>query len=117
MLNNCIVLGTRVAVELPKKKTQTEGGIVLPGQSTEMPNMGVVLQIGRGVFDKWDSVVRQQPLYSRDVIGEGDVVVWGPFATLAGPLNIEGKDVWFVDESDILIVKQNSGKGQSNGKN
>jgi chaperonin GroES len=90
MLSNCNVLGTRIAVELPQKKTQTAGGIVLPGQSAEMPNTGVVIRAGiKSTYDMF----------------RGDVVIWSPYAAILGPLVIDGKEVWFVDESDILIVK------------
>ncbi len=87
-------LQDRVVVRRKEEETTTAGGIVLPGTATEKPAQGEVLAVGPGrILDSGEV----RPLD----IKEGDVVVFGKYASNTVTLNMSG------DDEELLILSEN----------
>jgi co-chaperonin GroES (HSP10) len=87
-------VGKKILVRLPQKKKQTDGGIILPEQSINLPNSGIVIAAGREVGFGDDYVNRE--------------ILWSPYATVIGPIQSVAGEFYVIDECDLLVVgKQN----------
>ncbi len=86
-------LDDRVVVEPSAAEETTAGGIVLPDAAQEKPQRGTVVAVGPGKL--LDSGERC-PLS----VGVGDQVLFGKYG--GTEIEVEGKDVKILRESDIL---------------
>jgi chaperonin GroES len=86
-------LDDRVVVEPSAAEETTAGGIVLPDAAQEKPQRGTVIAVGPGKL--LDSGERC-PLS----VGVGDQVLFGKYG--GTEIEVEGKDVKILRESDIL---------------
>ncbi len=86
-------LDDRVVVEPMAAEETTAGGIVLPDAAQEKPQRGTVVAVGPGKL-----------LESGDrgelSVGVGDEVIYGKYG--GTEIEVEGKDVKILRESDIL---------------
>jgi len=74
----------------------TTGGIIIPGSaSSETPNKGKVLCVGRGARNKKGQVKTMD-------VAAGDNVLFGNYAGTA--ITLEDEDLLILRESDILGV-------------
>ena len=80
-------LSDRVVVEPAAAETKTAGGIYIPDTAKEKPQKGTVLAVGPGKVDEPTTVK------------VGDVVLYGKYS--GTELNVEGKDLLIMRESDI----------------
>jgi chaperonin GroES len=83
-------LSDRVVVEPAAAETKTAGGIYIPDTAKEKPQKGTVLAVGPGKVDEPTTVK------------VGDVVLYGKYS--GTELNVEGKDLLIMRESDILAI-------------
>jgi len=83
-------LSDRVVVEPAAAETKTAGGIYIPDTAKEKPQKGTVLAVGPGKIDEPTTVK------------VGDVVLYGKYS--GTELNVEGKDLLIMRESDILAI-------------
>ena len=83
-------LSDRVVVETAAAETKTAGGIYIPDTAKEKPQKGTVLAVGPGKVDEPTTVK------------VGDVVLYGKYS--GTELNVEGKDLLIMRESDILAI-------------
>jgi chaperonin GroES len=83
-------LSDRVVVEPAAAETKTAGGIYIPDTAKEKPQKGTVLAVGTGKVDEPTTVK------------VGDVVLYGKYS--GTELNVEGKDLLIMRESDILAI-------------
>jgi chaperonin GroES len=83
-------LSDRVLVEPAAAETKTAGGIYIPDTAKEKPQKGTVLAVGPGKVDEPTTVKK------------GDVVLYGKYS--GTELNVEGKDLLIMRESDILAI-------------
>jgi chaperonin GroES len=91
-------LDERVVVEPVEAEEKTAGGIVLPDTAKEKPQRGTVLAVGPGkLLDSGERGALS--------VAVGDVVIYGKYA--GTDIEIEGRDVKILRESDILakVVK------------
>ena len=77
-------------VEPAAAETKTAGGIYIPDTAKEKPQKGTVLAVGPGKVDEPTTVK------------VGDVVLYGKYS--GTELNVEGKDLLIMRESDILAI-------------
>ncbi len=82
-------LADRVLIKRAKQEERTTGGIILPDTSREKQEMGVVIAVGPGKFDKDGKRIEI-------AVTAGDTVMWDKFA---------GSEVKIEDEDDFVIVK------------
>jgi chaperonin GroES len=83
-------LADRVLVEPAAAEEKTAGGIYIPDTAKEKPQKGTVIAVGPGKKDE-PTTVR-----------EGDVVLYGKYS--GTELQVEGKDLLIMRESDILAI-------------
>ena len=91
-------LDDRVVVEPLEAEEKTTGGILLPDTAKQKPQRGRVLAVGPGKLnDKGDR--------SALSVVKGDEVIYGRYS--GNDVQVEGKDVKIMRESDILakVVK------------
>jgi len=86
-------LDDRVVVEPMEAEETTAGGIVLPDTAKEKPQRGTVLSIGPGkLLDSGERGTLS--------VSVGDEVIYGKYS--GTDIELEGKDVKILRESDIL---------------
>jgi chaperonin GroES len=83
-------LADRVLVEPAAADEKTSGGIYIPDTAKEKPQRGKVLAVGTGKKD--------EPI----TVKVGDSVLYGKYS--GTEINIEGKDLLIMRESDIYAV-------------
>ena len=91
-------LDDRVVVEGLEAEDKTAGGILLPDSAKQKPQRGRVLAVGPGkLTDKGDRMALS--------VAKGDEVIYGRYS--GNDVQVEGKDVKIMRESDILakVVK------------
>ena len=86
-------LDDRVVVEPMAAEETTAGGIVLPDAAQEKPQRGTVVAVGPGKL--LESGERGELS-----VGVGDEVIYGKYG--GTEIEVEGKDVKILRESDIL---------------
>jgi chaperonin GroES len=84
-----------VVIKADEEKTETEGGILLPGATADKPSQGNVLAVGSGKEQKDGSI---KPL----TVEVGQRVLYHKKAGIE--IKIEGEDVLIMREDDILGV-------------
>lgn len=87
-------LGDRVAVKMIEAEERSAGGIFLPGQTKEAPQIAEVVAVGPG--EKIDGKVVPVQLKV------GDKVLFPMF--MGASVRVEGQDLIVVSERDILAV-------------
>ena len=88
-------LQDRVVVRSNDDETQSAGGIVLHGSSTEKPSQGEVLAVGPGKKRDSGSV---QPVDLK----AGDKVLFGQYA--GNTVKIDGEELLIMNESEVFGV-------------
>ena len=83
-------LADRVVIEPKSAETKTASGIIIPDNSKEKPQQGVVVAIGTGTKD--------EPL----TVKVGDTVLYGKYA--GTEITFDGKDLLIMKESEILAI-------------
>ena len=86
-------LDDRVVVEPMAAEETTAGGIVLPDAAQEKPQRGTIVAVGPGKL--LESGERGELS-----VGVGDEVIYGKYG--GTEIEVEGKDVKILRESDIL---------------
>jgi len=90
-----VPLGDRVVVKRLDAEETTAGGIVLPDFAKKKPMQGRVLSIGDGRLLPNGNRAEHQ-------VGEGDRVVFGPYA--GSEIVVDEEELLILSESDILAV-------------
>jgi len=86
-------LDDRVVIEPKEAEERTAGGIVLPDTAKEKPQRGTVISVGPGkLLDSGDRGTLS--------VAVGDEVIYGKYS--GTEIELDGKDVKIVRESDIL---------------
>jgi chaperonin GroES len=88
-------LQDRIIVERLAPEEKTSGGIILPDNAQERPQMGLVVAVGKGKV-RDDGTV--QPLDIR----EGEKILFGKYS--GTEVKIEGIDFLIMREDDVLGV-------------
>jgi chaperonin GroES len=83
-------LADRVLIEPAAAEEKTAGGLYIPDTAKEKPQRGTVVAVGNGKKD--------EPL----TVKTGDVVLYGKYS--GTEINVEGKDLLMMRESDILAI-------------
>lgn len=83
-------LSDRVLVEPAAAEEKTAGGIYIPDTAKEKPQRGTVVAVGPGKVDEPTTVKK------------GDQVLYGKYS--GTELQVEGKDLLIMRESDILAI-------------
>ncbi len=83
-------LGDRVVVEPAKAEEKTVSGIIIPNDSQEKPNQGIVV----AVPEKSDD--------NKVTVKVGDTVLYGQYA--GTEIDIDGDNYLIMSETDILAV-------------
>ena len=83
-------LADRVVIEPKSAETKTASGIIIPDNSKEKPQQGVVVAVGTGTKD--------EPL----TVKVGDTVLYGKYA--GTEITFDGKDLLIMKESEILAI-------------
>jgi chaperonin GroES len=79
-----------VLVEPAAAEEKTAGGIIIPDTAKEKPMRGTVIAAGTGKKD--------EPM----TVKVGDTVLYGKYA--GTELNVDGKDLLIMRESDIFCI-------------
>ncbi|MEI7669339.1 MAG: co-chaperone GroES [Pseudomonadota bacterium] len=91
----------RVLIRRLEQEEKTAGGIIIPDNAKEKPQMGKVLAVGNGLRDDSGKV---NPLE----VKVGDVVL---FAKWGGTeVKIEGEDLLVMKESDLIAIVEDAKK-------
>lgn len=88
-------LHDRVLLERLEEDAKTAGGIIIPDTAKEKPMKGKIVAVGSGARDDAGKVV---PLD----VKAGDVVLFSKWS--GTEVNIEGKEMLVMKESDIMGV-------------
>lgn len=83
-------LADRVLIEPAAAEEKTAGGLYIPDTAKEKPQRGTVVAVGNGKKD--------EPM----TVKNGDVVLYGKYS--GTEINVEGKDLLMMRESDILAI-------------
>jgi chaperonin GroES len=83
-------LADRVLIEPAAAEVKTAGGLYIPDTAKEKPQKGVVVAVGNGKID--------EPM----TVKNGDVVLYGKYS--GTEINVDGKDLLMMRESDILAI-------------
>lgn len=83
-------LADRVVVQPAPAEEKTASGIIIPDTAKEKPQRGTVVAVGNGKPD--------EPL----TVKVGDTVLYGKYS--GTEVNIEGKDLLIMRESDIFAI-------------
>lgn len=83
-------LADRVLIEPAAAEEKTAGGLYIPDTAKEKPQRGTVVAVGNGKKD--------EPM----TVKTGDVVLYGKYS--GTEINVEGKDLLMMRESDILAI-------------
>ena len=88
-------LADRVVIEPIEAETKTAGGIFIPDNAKEKPQKGKVIAVGQGKRADNGELIAPE-------LKEGDIVLYGKYS--GQDVNVDGKEVLIVRESDILAV-------------
>ncbi len=88
-------LGDRVFVKVSEAEEKTAGGIILPDNAKEKPQVGEIVQVGPGKRNEDGS--RQEP-----EVKIGDRVLYSKYA--GTDIKLGGDDYVLLSEKDILAV-------------
>jgi chaperonin GroES len=88
-------LGDRVFVKVSAAEEKTAGGIILPDNAKEKPQVGEIMQVGGGKFnDKGERQAME--------VKVGDKVLYSKYA--GTDIKLGGDDYVLLSEKDILAV-------------
>ena len=88
-------LADRIILETLEAETKTQGGIYIPDNAKEKPQKAKVIAVGAGRKNDKGELIAPE-------VKVGDVVLYGKYA--GTEVNVDGKDILIVKESDILAV-------------
>jgi len=89
-MKNVTLLGSKILLEPIEKETITKGGIYIPDQAQDRPQLAKVIATGPGTSD-----------YDMTAV-IGDTVLHGKYA--GTEIELRDKKYLIMDESDILII-------------
>jgi chaperonin GroES len=88
-------LGDRVFVKVSAAEEKTAGGIILPDNAKEKPNVGEIMQVGVGKLnEKGDRQAME--------VNVGDKVLYSKYA--GTDIKLGGDDYVLLSEKDILAI-------------
>ncbi len=88
-------IGDRIVVQRQEAGEKTKGGIILPDNAKEKPQIGKVLAVGEG---KWTKDGKRQPMQ----VKMGDSVLFTSYA--GDEFKLDGEKVLLMREDDVLAV-------------
>ena len=86
-------LADRVVIKPLEPETKSAGGIIIPDNAKEKPQRGEVVAVGPGKIDDKCNLVKLE-------LKVGDKVLYGKYA--GTEVNVDGKDLLILRESDVL---------------
>jgi chaperonin GroES len=95
-----------VLIEPSEAKERTAGGVLIPDTVKEKSVEGKVLAVGKGRWEtpekKWGSKpkVKEDKVFHPTVLKPGDQVLYEKYG--ATPVDLDGKELVLVRESDVL---------------
>ena len=87
-------LGDRVVIKMLEAEEKSKGGIFLPGQTKEEPQIAEVVAVGPGEMQDGKNVPMQ--------VKVGDKILFPKF--MGGAVRVEGEDLLVVSEKDIFAI-------------
>jgi chaperonin GroES len=90
-----IPLSNYILVEQEKAEEITKGGIILPQQIQEKPNIGKVIEVGPGALDENHKVIPMS-------LKPGDKIMFGKFA--GNKVNLNEVELLLMKETDVMGV-------------
>ena len=87
-------LGDRVVIKMLEAEEKSKGGIFLPGQTKEEPQIAEVVAVGPGEMQDGKNVPMQ--------VKVGDKILLPKFMGVA--VRVEGEDLLVVSEKDIFAI-------------
>ncbi|MDO4481258.1 MAG: co-chaperone GroES [Bacillota bacterium] len=87
-------LGDRVVIKMLEAEEKSKGGIFLPGQTKEEPQIAEVVAVGPGEVQDGKNVPMQ--------VKVGDKILFPKFMGVA--VRVEGEDLLVVSEKDIFAI-------------
>ena len=87
-------LGDRVVIKMLEAEEKSKGGIFLPGQTKEEPQIAEVVAVGPGEMQDGKNVPMQ--------VKVGDKILFPKFMGVA--VRVEGEDLLVVSEKDIFAI-------------
>lgn len=87
-------IGSKIIVRPKKTDTISEGGIYIPEDAREKPQIGTVIAAGKGTY--------QNGVFCPNEIKEGDIVMYGKYSGTEVELNDE--KVLIMGDFDVLVV-------------
>ncbi len=88
-------LADRVLVEPLEAAEKTAGGLYIPDNAKEKPQRGKIIAAGPGKTSDAGTLVKPE-------VKVGDVVLYGKYS--GTEVQVEGKDLLIMRESDILAI-------------
>ncbi len=88
-------IGDRIVVQRQEAGEKTKGGIILPDNAKEKPQIGKILAVGEG---KWTKDGKRQPMQ----VKKGDSVLFTSYA--GDEFKLDGEKVLLMREDDVLAV-------------
>ena len=87
-------LGDRVVIKMLEAEEKTKGGIVLPGQAKEEPQIAEVLAVGPGETQDGKTVAMQ--------VQVGDKVLFPKY--MGVEVKFEGEEYLVISQKDIVAI-------------
>lgn len=87
-------LGDRVVIKMLEAEEKSKGGIFLPGQTKEEPQIAEVVAVGPGEMQDGKNVPMQ--------VKVGDKILFPKF--MGVEVRVEGEDLLVVSEKDIFAI-------------
>lgn len=88
-------LGDRIIVRPHPAETRTAGGIIIPDTAKEKPNIGTVVNAGRGIYENGVLIPMETKV--------GDTIIYGKWA--GTEIDVDGETLLIMKEgSDVLAI-------------
>jgi len=88
--------GNRVAIEVVKKESKTESGIIIPESAKELPNKAEVIGVGPGIFSP--QMGKHVPMD----VKVGDTILFTKYA--GTEIELDNKKYLIIKEPDIVAT-------------
>jgi chaperonin GroES len=88
-------LADRVIVKSMEAEEKTASGLIIPDTAKEKPQMGEVIEVGPGRFEKGEYVKMQ--------VKKGDKVLYGKYS--GTEVDVDGVKYLIMHETDIFAVQ------------
>ena len=88
-------LADRVIVKSMEAEEKTASGLIIPDTAKEKPQMGEVIEVGPGRFEKGDYVKMQ--------VKKGDKILYGKYS--GTEITVDNDKYLIMHETDILAIQ------------